>query len=111
MSTTFPVAHPRAVGRPDEDIKSELDHQVLPAVPGVDTSLVHTLVEDGTVWLVGRLDWCGQAEVVRDRVAEVPGVVTVRDRLRCVWDDHPVYRWHPHLPRFGAHRANAGRNR
>ncbi len=105
MSSTLRVAHPAGVGRPDADIKADLDEVVLPAIPEVDTSMVHTMVENGTVWLVGRLDWCGQAGIVRDRVAEVPGVVAVEERIRCVWDDHPVYRWHPHLPRLGTTTA------
>ncbi|OLR94443.1 hypothetical protein BJP25_11860 [Actinokineospora bangkokensis] len=110
MATTLALPHPRGVPqRRDEDIKAEVERDVLPRIEGVDTTMVRILVEHGTVWLVGRLDWDGQAEEVRTRVARVPGVVAVEDRLRGAWDDHPVYRWHPHVPHLRRHPRGGAR--
>jgi len=69
-------------GRPDEEIRAEVTHQVLPDVlraapPGFDVA-----VRDGIVTLAGELGSDHQGRSLLDAVRHVQGVVAVRDRLR-----------------------------
>ncbi|PPK63284.1 BON domain-containing protein [Actinokineospora auranticolor] len=97
--------------RSDEDIRVEIEERVLPAIDDVDTALVRVCVECGVVLVVGRVDWDSQAPIVAARLGEVDGVVEVRNRLRCTWDDVSRYPWHPHLPKWTHHRRHPKWNR
>lgn len=67
--------------RPDEQIRRELLHQVLPDVLGSVPHGLEVEVRDGIVTLSGRIDNDHEARAVIDAARHMQGVVAVRDRL------------------------------
>ena len=67
--------------RPDDDIKDEIAHQVLPAIVLAEPKQLKVTVHDGIVTIAGdpRPDAADRAIV--DAIRHVQGVVAVRDRL------------------------------
>jgi len=76
--------------RPDEEIRDEIETEVLAGGLGVSPGKASVTVVDGVVTLLGRLDNHGAVERAGVLVREVPGVVEVRNRLDFVWDDDVI---------------------
>ena len=71
--------------RGDSDIRRDIEQQFRDHQLTVDPARVRVTVQDGTVWLTGRLEWQGDV-VLADRLAKgVHGVVGVRNRLDYFW--------------------------
>jgi CBS domain-containing protein len=67
--------------RPDEEIRDEIVHQVLPAVALAEAKQLKVAVHDGIVTITGdaKTDQMGRAIV--NGIRHVQGVVAIRDRL------------------------------
>ncbi|QXV56458.1 CBS domain-containing protein [Amycolatopsis sp. TNS106] len=76
--------------RADEDIRAEIDRDVLARTLRVAPGQASVTVADGVVTLLGRLDNRGAVERAGALAGEVPGVVDVRNRLDFVWDDDAI---------------------
>ncbi|HEX9338779.1 MAG TPA: CBS domain-containing protein, partial [Pseudonocardiaceae bacterium] len=71
--------------RGDPDIQRDIEREFRDYRLTVDPARVRVTVQDGMVWLTGRLEWQGDV-VLADRLAKgVPGVVGVRNRLDYFW--------------------------
>jgi len=78
--------------RPDEEIRGEVIHEVLPAVvAGTPTGFTVT-VADGIVTISGSLASGQVGHVILDAVRHVQGVVAVRDRFSYATDGHSAGR-------------------
>ncbi|MFJ8916438.1 CBS domain-containing protein [Amycolatopsis sp. NPDC102389] len=73
--------------RPDEEIRGEIERDILAGTLRVAPGHASVTVDDGVVTLLGRLDSRGAVERAGALSNEVPGVVGVRNRLDFVWDD------------------------
>ncbi|WP_037310014.1 CBS domain-containing protein [Amycolatopsis orientalis] len=73
--------------RSDEEIREEIEHDVLAGTLRVTPGQASVTVEDGVVTLLGRLDNHGAVDRAGALANEVSGVVEVRNRLDFVWDD------------------------
>ena len=71
----------RAFARADDEIKHEIEHDVLSTALWLDAADVAVAVDDGEVTLVGQVERRMDAEVAVDLVERVPGVVSVDSRL------------------------------
>ncbi|HET9142217.1 CBS domain-containing protein [Actinophytocola sp.] len=69
--------------RPDKEIRAEIEHDILT----VPEPTVRVSVDHGVVQLTGWLPWRADVDNAVARVAWVPGVVGVRDRLVAAYDD------------------------
>jgi CBS domain-containing protein len=67
--------------RPDEEIRSEIVHSVLPAILLTSPGGFAVAVADGIVTISGEADSDQASRAVLDAVRHVQGVVAVRDRL------------------------------
>jgi CBS domain-containing protein len=76
----------RSYLRDDEDIRAQVEREVLALLPG-DHTVVRASVTDGVVLLVGRVEWRSALVGIDALVCAVPGVVEVRDRIGYQWDD------------------------
>ncbi|WP_233611692.1 CBS domain-containing protein [Amycolatopsis sp. WAC 01376] len=76
--------------RPDEEIRFDIERDVLADTLWVTPGQASVTVEDGVVTLLGRLDNRGTVERAGALVADVAGVVEVRNRLDFVWDDETI---------------------
>ncbi|RSN24181.1 hypothetical protein DMC63_06415 [Streptomyces sp. WAC 05977] len=76
--------------RPDEDIRGEIEHDILAGTLWVAPGQASVTVADGVVTLLGRLDNRGAVERAGALSSEIPGVVDVRNRLDFVWDDDVI---------------------
>jgi CBS domain-containing protein len=76
----------RSYLRDDEDIRVQVEREVLAMLPG-DHTVVRASVADGVVLLVGRVEWRSALAGIDALVCAVPGVVEVRDRIGYQWDD------------------------
>jgi CBS domain-containing protein len=74
--------------RADEDILAEIEHDVFsgPAADIAEVS-VRVGVEHGVVQLTGWLPWRADIDTALARIAAVPGVIAIRDRLVAAYDD------------------------
>jgi len=78
--------------RPDEEIRGEVIHEVLPAVvAGTPTGFTVT-VADGIVTISGSLASGQVGHAILDAVRHVQGVVAVRDRFSYATDGHSAGR-------------------
>jgi CBS-domain-containing membrane protein len=78
--------------RPDDEIRSEVIHEVLPAVvAGTPTGFTVT-VADGIVTISGSLASGQVGHAILDAVRHVQGVVAVRDRFSYATDGHSASR-------------------
>lgn len=73
--------------RPDDDIRADIETDVLRRVPGGQARDVTVEVAEGVVSLNGRVDRASTAGVAARMIRQVPGVVTVVDKLRFDYDD------------------------
>ena len=73
--------------RPDEDIRSEIVDDVLPAFLGVEPALVHVSVRDGMVTVTGEVERKSVIALVLPLVRAVDGVVDAEADLTCTVDD------------------------
>ena len=73
--------------RPDPEIRDDIVENVLRRALWIDPVCVEVDVIDGRVALSGRLERKSTAGLVVRLVADVPGVVTVTDRLAWDYDD------------------------
>ena len=71
----------RAFARADDEIKHEIEHDVLSTSLWLDSADVAVAVDDGDVTLVGQVERRMDAELAVDLVEGVPGVVSVDSRL------------------------------
>lgn len=76
--------------RPDEEIRDEIERDILARTLWVSPGQASVTVTDGVVTLLGRLDNRGAVERAGALTNEVPGVVEVRNRLDFVWDDDTI---------------------
>ncbi|MFI7117398.1 CBS domain-containing protein [Amycolatopsis sp. NPDC049868] len=76
--------------RPDEDIRDEIENDILAGALRVTPGQASVTVADGVVTLLGRLDNRGAVERAGALAGEVAGVVDVRNRLDFVWDDDVI---------------------
>ena len=73
--------------RPDEDIRREIVHDVLPAFLGVEPALVHVSVRDGMVTVTGEVERKSVIALVLPLVRAVDGVVDAKADLTYTVDD------------------------
>jgi CBS-domain-containing membrane protein len=78
--------------RPDPEIRDDVVENVLRRALWIDPVSVEVDVVDGKVILGGRVDRRSTAGLVVRLTAEVPGVVTVIDRLAWDYDDSELLR-------------------
>lgn len=71
----------RAFARPDDEIKREIEHDVLSTALWLDSADVAVGVDDGEVTLMGQVERRMDAELAVDLAGRVPGVVSVDSRL------------------------------
>ncbi|WP_158888105.1 CBS domain-containing protein [Amycolatopsis anabasis] len=81
--------------RPDDQIRAEIERDVLRRALWADAAQARVSVEDGVATLVGRLDSRSECDRAGLLTARVPGVVAVRNRLDFVWDDQDAHGPHP----------------
>ncbi len=67
--------------RPDEDIRDEVVHQVLPGIALADPKNFTVVVNDGIVTIGGERQSDDLGRAVMNAIRHVQGVVAVRDRL------------------------------
>jgi CBS domain-containing protein len=72
----------RALARSDEEIRREIDTEVVRQILWLDPTGLDVGVEDGVVTLSGTLPSESDIELLREFVRRVPGVVSVRSALR-----------------------------
>ena len=72
----------RAFARSDEEIRREIEAEVVRQTLWLDPSSFTVDVRDGIVTLAGVLDSEADIELLREFVRRVPGVVSVRSELR-----------------------------
>jgi CBS domain-containing protein len=68
-------------GRPDEEIRDEIAHRVLPAIGATAPHGIVVTVRDGIVTLSGRASSDHEGRATLEAVRHVQGVVAARDRL------------------------------
>jgi CBS domain-containing protein len=72
----------RVFARPDEEIARELRDEVVVGTLRLDPAAIEIEVRDGDVRLAGEVDTRADAALLERYAASVPGVVSVRSRLR-----------------------------
>lgn len=75
--------------RSDEEIRADIEHEVFQRVLWADLNAITVTVNRGVVTLAGQLDRRSEVEIAGRLTTTVPGVVEVRNRLDCGWDDQP----------------------
>jgi len=78
--------------RPDQEIREDIMENVLRRALWIDPVRVEVDVIDGRVAVGGRLERKSTAGLVVQLIADVPGVVTVIDRLAWDYDDSELVR-------------------
>lgn len=73
--------------RADDDIRAQVERTVCAGLPD---DAVRARVEDGVVFLSGRVEWRSDHAGIGSRARTVPGVVEVHNHCRYVWDDGPT---------------------
>jgi CBS domain-containing protein len=73
--------------RPDKEIRAEIEHDIFTGPTNISEATVRVSVEHGLVQLNGWLPWRTDVDNAVTRVAWVPGVIGVRDRLVAAYDD------------------------
>ena len=76
----------RAYLRSDKEIRAEIDRDVFGRLLHSDPATVRTTVEHGVVLLTGRVEYRSDIDVAVRRIAAVPGVVAVKNRLDYWWN-------------------------
>jgi CBS-domain-containing membrane protein len=78
--------------RPDDEIRSEVIHEVLPAIVAGKPTGFEVTVADGIVTISGSLASGQVGHTILDAVRHVQGVVAVRDRFSYAADGHSASR-------------------
>jgi CBS-domain-containing membrane protein len=78
--------------RPDDEIRSEVIHEVLPAMVAGNPTGFEVTVADGIVTISGSLASGQVGHTILDAVRHVQGVVAVRDRFSYAADGHSASR-------------------
>ena len=78
--------------RPDDEIRSEVIHEVLPAIVAGNPTGFEVTVADGIVTISGSLASGQVGHTILDAVRHVQGVVAVRDRFSYAADGHSASR-------------------
>jgi CBS domain-containing protein len=94
----------RAFIRSDAEIRRELREEVAVKTLWIDTERLEIGVEDGRVTLAGEVDLKADAELLERFAWRVPGVVSVRPKLRWRIDEPEVPRSNPRVPQPPPHR-------
>jgi CBS domain-containing protein len=81
--------------RSDEDIRREIQQEILVRTLCADTDAVSVTVEGGVVTMLGRLERKCEVEIAGRLVPKISGVVEVRNRLDYTWNDMPERRRQP----------------
>ena len=76
----------RAYLRSDEEIRAEIDRDVFGRLLHANPAVVRSTVEHGVVLLTGRVEYRSDIDVAVRRIATVPGVVAVKNRLDYWWN-------------------------
>ena len=71
--------------RGDSDIRREIERDVFDRRLAADPRRVRVTVENGVVWLTGRLEWQGDVAAAERLSRSVAGVIGVRNRLDYAW--------------------------
>ncbi|GAB3490122.1 CBS domain-containing protein [Amycolatopsis cihanbeyliensis] len=79
--------------RSDEQLRSDIEHEVFQRALGADPHSIRISVRNGTVTLLGRLGNRTEVATAGRLAALMPGVVGVRNRMDFVWDE-PTSRRH-----------------
>lgn len=80
----------RPFQRSDEEIKAEVDTDVLDHAVHARPTMVRATVVKGVVLLTGRLEYQGDVSTAVRLIRAIPGVVAVRNRLDWQWNgDRP----------------------
>jgi CBS domain-containing protein len=85
----------RAFLRPDDQIRDEIEEEILRNTLWLDPTAVTVSVDEGVVTLEGRLDRASTIPIVVRMVYGVDGVVRVVDRLAYEFDDTEVRAYAP----------------
>ena len=80
----------RAFARSDEQLATTIRNDVLLRVLWLDPSKFTVRVDDGVASITGDVERRSTAELVRETVAMVPGIVDVETRLSWSFDDSEV---------------------
>ncbi|MCE7004617.1 CBS domain-containing protein [Kibdelosporangium philippinense] len=73
--------------RSDEEIRADIEHEVFQRVLWADPTAITVAVNRGVVTLTGQLDRRSEVEIAGRLTTTIPGVVDVRNRLDCAWND------------------------
>ncbi len=88
----------RAFTRSDAEIEHELRDEVMLDTLWIDPATVEITVHEGEVTLAGELDTKAEARLLESFAARVPGVVSIRSRLRWRRDEPRLPRSQPYVP-------------
>ncbi|RSM85215.1 CBS domain-containing protein [Kibdelosporangium aridum] len=75
--------------RSDEEIRADIEHEVFQRVLWADLTAITIAVNRGVATLTGHLDRRSEVELAGRLTTTIPGVVEVRNRLDCAWNDQP----------------------
>jgi CBS domain-containing protein len=73
--------------RPDKDIRAEAECAIFGSPNAVPQPSVRVSVDRGVVQLTGWLPWRTDIDTAVARIADIPGVIAVKDRVVCTFDD------------------------
>jgi CBS domain-containing protein len=76
--------------RSDEDIRKEIEQDVLVHALWADRDSVSVSVENGVVTMLGRLERKCEVEIAGRLAVKIAGVIEVRNRLDYTWNDLPA---------------------
>lgn len=88
----------RAFARPDAEIERELREDVVLDTLWIDPATVELSVQNGEVTLAGEVDTKADARLLESFAVRVPGVVSIRSRLRWRRDEPRLPRSQPFVP-------------
>ncbi len=71
--------------RGDSDIQRDIELEFREHRLTINPARVRVTVQDGMVWLTGRLEWQGDVSIADRLARRAPGVVGVRNRLDYFW--------------------------
>ncbi|MET8764593.1 CBS domain-containing protein [Lentzea sp. NPDC004782] len=71
----------------DEELRRTIRDEIFGRTLWVDPDTIYIAVTDGVVALQGRLERQSEIDIADHLVRALPGVVDLRNRLRCAWND------------------------
>lgn len=72
--------------RPDKEIRAEVEHEIFTEPTAVAEPAIRVSVEKGVVQLTGSLPRRADIDTAVGRIAAIPGVIDIRDRVMCTLD-------------------------